>query len=49
MKGEYLHTRYLRYEQPPRLLGHTQTHGQADDQVKNEQQQIGEPSMKREK
>lgn len=44
----HTHLRYLRDKEPPRLLGHPQAHGQADGQIQDQQQQIGEPSTRRE-
>lgn len=36
----------LRDQEPPGLLGHPQTHGQTDDQIQDQQQQIGQPPMR---
>lgn len=42
------HSTYLRDKEPSRLLGHSQAHGQADDQIQDQQQQIGQPSKRQE-
>lgn len=44
----HTHSGYLHDEQPSRLLGHPQAHGQADDQIQDQQQQIRKPSTRQE-
>lgn len=39
---------HLRDQEPPGLLGHPEAHGQADEQIQDQQQQIGQPPMRRE-
>lgn len=41
--------RYIRDKQPSGLLGHPHAQGQADDQIQDQQQQIGQPSMRQDK
>lgn len=37
------HSGYLRDQEPPGMLGHPQAHGQADDQIQDQQEQVGQP------
>lgn len=37
---------HLRDQEPAGLLGHPQAQGQADDQIQDQQQQIGQPPMR---
>ncbi len=43
------HSGHLRDKQPSGLLGHPQAHGQADDQIHDQQQKIGQPSKRQER
>lgn len=37
---------YLRDQEPPGMLGHPQAHGQADDQIQDQQEQVGQPPVR---
>lgn len=40
---------YLRDQEPPGMLGHPQAHGQADDQIQDQQEQVGQPPVRNRK
>lgn len=40
---------YLRDQEPPGMLGHPQAHGQADDQIQDQQEQVRQPPVRKPK
>lgn len=40
---------YLRDQEPPGMLGHPQAYGQADDQIQDQQEQVGQPPVRNQK
>lgn len=40
---------YLRDQEPPGMLGHPQAHGQTDDQIQDQQEQVGQPPVRNRK
>lgn len=40
---------YLRDQEPPGMLGHPQAHGQADDQIQDQQEQVRQPPVRNRK